>query len=283
MDIVGTKSIDVMFHGVRGSTPCHCPETFRYGGNTSCVSLNVVGQQQIILDLGTGLQYLGHQIVKEKKPFHATALLSHLHWDHVQGMPFFTPMMSDDAILDVYGPAQESGVQLQTAITEMIRPPMFPLGIMDFPGTFNFIDISDNDFYIGDFKIRSRQIPHVGNTLGFRVEIDGISVAYLSDHQQPYDGSFTVIESVHELVDDCDLLIHDSQYTPAEFKQKFNWGHCTPDFAVQVAKECRVKRLVMFHHDPLRNDSALDELAQMRVSEGLEVIVAAEGMTITLQ
>lgn len=280
---MGAMSMDVTFRGVRGSTPCHCPETARYGGNTSCVSLHVAGQQPLILDLGTGLQYLGQEISQGQAPFHGTALLSHLHWDHVQGLPFFAPMMRDDAILDVYGPAQEDGVPLHTAIGEMIRPPMFPLSIMNFPGTFRFIDLADNDFSIGEFKIRSRQIPHVGNTLGFRVEIGGISVAYLSDHQQPYDGSHTVIKAVHELVDDCDLLIHDSQYSPEEFQRKFNWGHCTPDFAITVATECRAKRLAMFHHDPLRHDSALDALAKTSVSGGLEIIVAAEGMTLTLQ
>lgn len=271
------------FHGVRGSSPCHGPDTARYGGNTSCVSLHAPGHDPIIFDLGTGLRYLAQQLTAaEKTPFRGTALLTHLHWDHAQGLPFFSPMLDESAEFDVYGPVQEDGQPLGDAVKNMIRPPMFPIDLAMFPGTFRFHDVTDNDFLVGDVAVRSRLIPHIGPTLGFRVEVSGVSVAYLPDHQQPYDGSFTIPDAVHELCDDVDVLIHDSQYTRDEFAKKFNWGHCTPEFAVAVAAQCRAKKLVMFHHDPVRTDASLDSLDQCGAVTGLEVVVAHEGLTLSL-
>lgn len=274
------------FHGVRGSSPCHGPDTARYGGNTSCVSLCAPGHSPVIFDLGTGLRYITRDIAKYcgsgDGAFRATALLTHLHWDHAQGLPFFTPMLDEEAELDVYGPAQDDGVSLEDAVKNMIRPPMFPIDLGMFPGTFRFHDVTDNDFMVDGMMVRSRLIPHIGATLGFRVDVAGKSVAYLPDHQQPYDGSFAISDGVRELCDDVDLLIHDSQYTREEFARKFNWGHCTPEFAVAVAAQCRVKKLVMFHHDPMRTDSSLDSLDQCGAVPNLEVVVAREGLTIDL-
>jgi ribonuclease BN (tRNA processing enzyme) len=135
-------------------------------------------------------------------------------------------------------------------------------------------------------NVRSRLVPHLGPTLGFRVEWKGKSVAYLSDHQQPHDGSFSVTDGARELVQGVDLLIHDSQYTTHEFPAKFNWGHCTIDYAVWLAKHCDVKTLALFHHDPTRSDDAIDELQRCAGAFGgegeLRVIAASEGLTVDL-
>jgi ribonuclease BN (tRNA processing enzyme) len=132
----------------------------------------------------------------------------------------------------------------------------------------------------------SRLVPHVGNTLGFRVDWHGRSVAYLSDHQQPFDGSMRASDGALDLVRGVDLLIHDAQYTPDEFRQKFNWGHCTVDYAVWLAAEAGVRRLALFHHDPVRHDDAVDALRDAAVSagaeHGVEVVAAREGLVVEL-
>jgi phosphoribosyl 1,2-cyclic phosphodiesterase len=132
----------------------------------------------------------------------------------------------------------------------------------------------------------ARTVPHCGPTLGYRVTWDGVSVAYLSDHQQPPDGSCDVPLGALELCDGADLVIHDAQYTPAEFARKSTWGHCTVEFAVRVAHQSGAKRLALFHHDPLRDDEALDELAretkELATCIGVEVMVASEGLTVSL-
>jgi phosphoribosyl 1,2-cyclic phosphodiesterase len=273
----------VVFHGVRGSTPCHGDDIRRYGGNTSCVSIEVVGQDPIIFDLGTGLRYFG-QTQPTDGSFRGSCLLSHLHWDHTQGLPFFTPILRPGAHLDVYAPIQEDGRSVEEAVSAFMQPPHFPIALEHLPGTVRFHDIGDDEFGIGSAKVMARLIPHVGNTLGFRVRTGGVDIAYLSDHQQPYDGSYAVADGARALVEGVDVLIHDAQFTPAEFAEKHNWGHCTVDYAIWLALECKVKTLVLFHHDPTRHDDAVDELlrcAQRFVAgRGLEVLAAYEGMRL---
>ena len=275
--------LNVTFHGVRGSTPCSGPTTAKYGGNTSCVSVTTDDQQPILFDLGTGLRYFGTQFAKLcDGALHATALVTHLHWDHVQGLPFFTPMLKAGSHLTVYGPLQSDGGSFQSAMERVVSPPTFPVDFDAFPGTFEFHSVSNTDFQIGKFKVMSRNVPHTGTTVGYRLEYNGKSVAYISDHQQPLDGSFAIPDSVRELASGVDLLIHDSQYTPEEFAVKANWGHCTPEFAIRIGAECGAKKVVLFHHDPERTDAQLDAIVSMTASCGVEVVAASEGQTITL-
>jgi len=280
------STLRVTFHGVRGSTPCHGEDIKRYGGNTSCVSLIAPGEEPIIFDLGTGLRYFGMDQPQDGS-FKGACLLSHLHWDHTQGLPFFVPILRPGAELDVYGPVQEDGTSVEWAMNRFMAPPHFPVTLAQLPGKIRFHDIGDEDFNIGGYKVRSRLIPHVGNTLGFRAEWNGMSVAYLSDHQQPLDGSFSMSRGARELVEDVDLLIHDAQYTPEDFEVKRTWGHCTVDYAVWLASNARVKRLALFHHDPTRHDDAIDELwaCAHRIGHkvGVEVFAASEGLTVELQ
>jgi phosphoribosyl 1,2-cyclic phosphodiesterase len=238
-----------------------------------------------MFDLGTGARYFG-ATQPVQPPFKGSCLLSHLHWDHTQGLPFFTPILKPGAELDIYAPQQDDGRPLERVFEEMICPPVFPVTIAQFAGTVRYHDLVDDDFAIGSMKVKARLVPHLGPTLGFRVEWGGKSVAYLSDHQQPHDGSFAVADGARELVQGVDLLIHDSQYTTHEFPAKYNWGHCTIDYAVWLAKHCDVKTLALFHHDPTRTDDALDELHRCAVTFGgesdLEVVAAYEGLTIEL-
>jgi phosphoribosyl 1,2-cyclic phosphodiesterase len=257
----------------------------RYGGNTSCVSLRSGDQPPIVFDLGTGLRYFGSSWPADRT-FEGTALLTHLHWDHVQGLPFFVPLLRDGAHLDVFAPVQEDGRSVREAFDAFLRPPYFPVTLEHLVGTVDFHDVEDAAFDVGRAHVMSRSVPHCGPTLGYRVSWDGVTVAYLSDHQQPSDGSHRIAPGASDLCADADLVIHDAQYTPSEFARKSTWGHCTVEYAVRVAHESGAKRLALFHHDPLRDDEALDELAretkELGACLGLEVIVAAEGSTLSL-
>ena len=255
----------------------------RYGGNTACVALEVDNEPPLILDLGTGLRFFG-----ETQPldgsFEGTALVTHIHWDHVQGLPFFPPVDRVGARLDVYGPAQEGG-NLHDVFGEFMRPPYFPVHFSDLRGAIQFHDVLDDDLSIGTAKIRVRPVPHCGPTVGYRIEWGGAKIAYISDHQAPI-ALDTVADSVLELADGVDLLIHDAQYWQKEFEAKAHWGHCTIEYAVLVAKEAGAHRLALFHHDPAHDDNEVDlilETAQKAAAgSGIdEVIAAAEGLHLT--
>jgi phosphoribosyl 1,2-cyclic phosphodiesterase len=273
----------VTFHGVRGSTPCHGPDTAKYGGNTSCVSVEAEGQRPILLDLGTGLRYFGQKYTASTSaPLDAVALVTHLHWDHIQGFPFFGPILQDGARLELFGPQQEDGTSFMHSVSNAIRQPTFPVELHDLRGKFEFHDVADDDFMIDGFSVMSRLVPHIGPTVGYRIEFGGKSLAYISDHQQPLDGSFTLPEGVRELAQDVDLLIHDSQYTMAEFEIKKTWGHCTSEFAIGIGSACNARRVALYHHDPDRTDGELDALRPCDAAGKSQVFVAREGATITL-
>jgi phosphoribosyl 1,2-cyclic phosphodiesterase len=254
--------VNVTFYGTRGSCPCSGDRYRRYGGNTSCLVVNVEGDEPLIVDLGTGLRALGDVLHKEVRalgtPLHATALLTHLHFDHILGLPFFSPLHDPGARLTVHGPAQPNG-SLKEALHKAVQPPVFPIHMEQFRGELLTIDTRDEDFSIGSTKIMARTIPHVGSTLGYRIEAEGRTMAYLPDHQAPVDRR-TITEAVLELCQGADLLVHDGQYTDDEFADKSDWGHSTAAFAVHVAAEAHVKRLLLSHHDPSHNDREIDRI-----------------------
>ena len=271
------------FYGVRGSTPCPCEGNRRYGGNTACVALESPGSEPVVLDLGTGLRYWG-QTQPDDGSFRGSALITHLHWDHIQGLPFFVPIDRHGARLDVYGPPQD-GSTLEEAFEGFMRPPYFPVRFGELRGDIAFHDIAAGELAVGDAKVTIDSVPHIGATNGYRVELGGASVAYVSDHQQPRDGTFEVASSVLGLCEGVDLLIHDAQYSPDEFAAKAHWGHCTVEYALEVARRAGCRRLVLFHHDPSHDDDTVDRLvsvAQAAAGPDLEVIGAAEGLTISM-
>jgi ribonuclease BN (tRNA processing enzyme) len=242
----------------------------------------VHGEPPIVLDIGTGLRFWGETLPQDGS-FRGTALVTHMHWDHVQGLPFFTPIDRPGAQLDIYGPTQEEG-SLGEVFNELMKPPYFPVRAAELRGDIRFHDINDEDLSIGNAKVNVRPVPHPGPTVGYRVQWDGVSIAYLSDHQEPADRS--VADDVLELCDGVDLLIHDAQYTEAEWHQKAHWGHCTVEYALIVAKEAGARRLVLFHHDPTRDDDQVDDILDgaRRQAEKIgleEVLAAAEGLTLS--
>ena len=220
------------------------------------------GDEPLIVDLGTGLRALGDVLLKEVRalgtPLQANALLTHLHFDHILGLPFFAPLHDPGARLTVHGPAQPKGT-LKDALHAAVQPPVFPIHMEQFRGELHTIDTRDEDFSIGSVKVLARSIPHSGATLGYRIEADGRTLAYLPDHQAPVDRR-TISEAVLELCAGADLLVHDGQYTDDEFANKADWGHSTAAFAVHVAAEAHVKRLLLSHHDPSHNDRELDRI-----------------------
>ncbi|MGE3619084.1 MAG: MBL fold metallo-hydrolase [Acidimicrobiia bacterium] len=249
------------------------------------MTLESPGQEPVILDLGTGLRFYGEVLAARGEAFRGSALVTHLHWDHVQGLPFFVPVLQPGSRLDVYGPPTERG-SLAESFDVFLRPPYFPVSVDELPGEIRFHDVLDDDFALEGAKVRARSVPHVGPTCGFRVEMGGRAVAYISDHQMPVDGSHAVVDEVLELCDGVDLLIHDAQYTPEEFAAKAHWGHSTIDFAVFVAAQAGVRRLVPFHHDPGHDDDAMDRLLDgARALPGAstidEVLAAHEGLHIS--
>jgi phosphoribosyl 1,2-cyclic phosphodiesterase len=281
--------VKLTFFGVRGSCPCSSDQQRRYGGNTSCVLVEVEGEPPLILDLGTGLRALGHYLHRSLRaagvPLHATVLLTHLHYDHVLGLPFFSPMQDPGAVLDVHGPSQQDG-SLREVLAGMVRPPFFPISMAEFRGELRCQDIEGPvDFSSGRIEIKARPVPHLGHTLGYRVEADGHSVAYISDHQAPLDRR-TVDKQVLDLCDGADLVIHDAQYTDDEFMTMAGWGHSTEAYAVRVASEAGAQRLILFHHDPAHSDKEVDRMLDhaRRVASGsqVEVKAAFEGMSVNL-
>lgn len=280
-------TLKLTFYGVRGSTPCSCSANERYGGNTACVVVEADGERPIVLDLGTGLRFYGQDLGRAGvEAFDGVALVSHLHWDHVQGVPFFGSVNHPDARMEVYAPRQE-GQSLLEAVCGFIRPPYFPVEIDALRGSITFNEVWDDEFTLGGYRVRALPVPHVGPTVGYRVERDGRSVAYVSDHQQPGCSATAVSTEVLELCRGVDVLIHDAQYTEEEFSWKHDWGHCTIEYAVEVAAQAQVGTLVLFHHDPDHHDDMVDELlssaAALAVGRGVSQVLAAhEGLVLTL-
>lgn len=289
--VINGEAFQVTFFGVRGSTPCQGDDVARYGGNTSCVAVEVPGHQPILLDLGTGARYFGMACATDR-PFHGTCLLSHAHWDHIQGLPFFPPILRDGAHLDIYAPEPDAAHthpsvgdgSIGDVLAAILRPPLFPVGLDAFPGEVAFHSLGERTFAIGEVDVTARLIPHIGPTLGYRLDWGGRSIAYLSDHQQPGIDVYATTDGVRELCDGVDLLIHDAQYTRPEFEHRATWGHSTVEYAVWVAKECGVRSLALYHHDPTHTDDQIDRIvaAAGMCAPEIEVLGAREGLTVEL-
>lgn len=270
--------------GVRGSTPCPGAEFARVGGHTSCVAVSLGdGPPTLVLDAGTGLRNLGALL--GGAPFRGTLLLSHLHWDHTQGLPFCRAMDRPDASTRVLVPAA-AGAALEV-LERGFSPPHFPITPRDLRGEWTFESLDAGERAVGGFGVTAREIPHKGGrTFGFRVEAEGASFAYLSDHS-PHDlgpgpgGVGEFHPAARALAAGVDVLIHDAQYTAAELPDRAHFGHAAAEYAVALAAEVGARRVVLFHHDPARTDDAVVELAR-RVARDVSfpVIAGTEGLDL---
>jgi ribonuclease BN (tRNA processing enzyme) len=287
------------FYGVRGSTPCDGARYARYGGSTSSVSLEAPGHAPVIFDLGTGVRAYGDAVTaklmadlganRAATPYTANVLLTHLHWDHIIGLPFFTPAFRPDARIQVHGPRQAEG-PLDEVFAGVMRPPYFPITPDQLGGDVQFVEVGTDAFALNGAKVLSRWVRHTDPALGFRVDMEGRSVTYISDHGPGCitdDPDDYVPPGVLELCDGADVLIHDAQHTLEEYEAKRHFGHSSIEYAIHVAKEGGVKHLVLFHHCPTHSDDDLDRIldhAQERSARigGPDVIAAHEGMQIHL-
>jgi phosphoribosyl 1,2-cyclic phosphodiesterase len=279
----------VRFWGVRGSVPAPGPETCRYGGNTSCVEVRA-GGELLILDAGTGIRKLGLALQAQGATVRGTLLISHAHWDHIHGLPFFAPAMSPGNRFDVYGCAG-SEPHMRTTLAGQMESPYFPLSLTDLPGTLVFHELGDDPIEIGPVRVQTIRLHHDGITLGFRIECAGRAIVYATD-QEPHvgaKGAEPVLDpALLQFAERADLLIADAQYTAEEYAERVGWGHSCVRDAVRLALAAGVAELALFHHDPERCDAAVDALLESARAEiagrggRLQCVAAAEGMELCL-
>lgn len=274
----------VRFWGVRGSIPTPGPDTVRYGGDTTCIEIRA-GEELVIIDAGSGIRRLGLHLLKEGKdnPINAHLLITHTHWDHIQGFPFFVPVFIPNNSFHVYG-CGHANKKLEEILSGQMEYEYFPVALTDMGASMEYIGISEQRFEIGEVTIQAMFMNHPGMALGYRVEHNGDAFVFTGDHE-PYQHLLSAAEEAYQVdgekisvaelemdefiarldnklvkfVDGADLLVFDTAYTYELYKaQKQGWGHSYPEYAVDIAVKAGVKRLALTHHDPLENDEDVD-------------------------
>jgi phosphoribosyl 1,2-cyclic phosphodiesterase len=286
-------SYSVTFWGTRGSIPTPGPQTSRYGGNTPCLSLSRDNGHMVVLDAGTGLYALGTELMRAGAPVRADLLLSHTHWDHIQGLPFFKPLSLRGSQVRVWGAAQQ-GVALSEILHRQMDPMFFPVPLAAFSAALNITEVSDQGPDIDGFAVRGFGLRHPGTTLGYRLAPrgGGPEFAYLTDNELGSGGEYSVPADwrrrLVEFLDGVHTLVHDAMYSESIIRARAGWGHSTPRQAVGLAAEARCRRLVLFHHDPEHDDAAIDALLRDAcdygrvAAPGLEIVAARDGLSLIL-
>ncbi|MGB3209213.1 MAG: MBL fold metallo-hydrolase [Desulforhopalus sp.] len=303
----------VRFWGVRGSIPSPGATTQKYGGNTACTELRVGPDNRIIIiDAGSGIRSLGNAIMANdlpRGPIRADIFLSHTHWDHIMGYPFFTPIYIPGTKLKVHGPMSFEDDPLREVVGGQMKYRYFPINFGELASDIEYVRLKeDPDIDLGGgLRLSTKLLNHPISALGYRFEYEGRTFCtcydtepfrnlFITDPDDPaydeamaFEGEEVAAEqnlAVEQFFSGADLLIYDSQYTDAEYTSRINWGHTTMEYAIAAANRAGVKRLAMFHHDPDRSDDTLDELAKIYCEPGkygeTEVFFAREGMEIEL-
>lgn len=284
----------VRFWGTRGSLPKPGQHTLRFGGNTACVEVESSAGTLIVIDGGTGLHALGQALVSSGNCRSGHLLISHTHWDHIQGIPFFAPFFGQDSRWQIYAP-KGFGSSIEDTLAGQMQYAYFPIRLDQMGARITFAELVEGTFDIADVRIRTQYMNHTALTLGFRLEADGASVVYASDHE-PYfahlasgrDPLSGRDRSHAEFAKNADLLIHDAQFTAEEYSGRIGWGHSPMEYAAAVARSARTPLLALTHHDPQRTDAELAALidklneAQPADSPVTSIFAAQEGQLIKL-
>ncbi|MDB4945326.1 MAG: Metal-dependent hydrolase of the beta-lactamase superfamily [Labilithrix sp.] len=268
----------IRFWGVRGSIASPGPETAGVGGNTSCVEV-VCGKTRIVLDAGTGLRGLGNHLLRENEPLDLTLLLSHYHWDHIQGLPFFVPVYMKQAEITIVGGA--NGVMSVTeALAHQMTAPVFPVRLDEASARLTTREVKPaQTFDVGEAKVTVAKGNHPGGVLAYRIEHEGQSLVYATDTEH-YAG---VDPALRALALGADVLIYDSQYSPEEYPSRMGWGHSTYREGAALASSAGVGQYVLFHHDPARTDEGVAAFETAARDLYAPSVAAREGMILDLQ
>lgn len=274
--------------GCRGSVATPGPATVRAGGNTSCVEVRIDDETVVVLDAGTGIRVLGQALLAKGVCPELHLLLSHLHLDHIEGLGFFAPLWSPETTLHVWGPASPVR-SLRESVARCLSPPLFPRELGEIPANVIYHDAPERPWQVGAATVLALPVEHPGPTVGYRIELDGRTLAYIPDHEPALAGDIASAApewiSGFALAKDVDVLVHDAQFSEAEYPLRVGWGHSSVADAVMFARRASARELVLFHHDPSHSDADLELLAErateLAVGNG-GVRLAAEGSELLL-
>jgi len=266
-----------VLHGVRGSVPVDGEQFYRHGGATTAYSLRSGEATLLVIDAGTGIRSLVPSWTG--RPVTVHLFLTHYHHDHLNGLPFFAPLLAEGSRLVVYGHPSEGGVHVADAVRGFMRPPWFPVSIEDVAAVVEFVDLNERPTTLGDVTVSSARLSHPQGVTGYRLEVDGHALVVATDHER---GDEAGDDSLRRLAEGTDVLLHDAQYLPAEYPDHVGWGHSTWRDAVAAAREAGAGRLVLVSHDPRRSDSAIDAMCAAAQKAFRETQAGRPGMTIRL-
>jgi len=280
--------VQVTIWGCRGSLATPGRDTVRYGGNTSCLEVELANGSVFVLDAGTGIRELGAKL-ERRNVRRIQLLLTHLHLDHVEGLRFFGPLWDEQVEIDIWGPPSPL-VSLRDRIARAFSPPLFPIEIADVPARLNFNDVPREQWILDGATLRAEKIVHPGPTVGYRIESDDRTLAYLPDHEPALTGSISERSldwiSGASLAARADLLVHDAQFSEEEYSHRVGWGHSSSADAIAYSRAVGADRIVLFHHDPSHDDVWLDESEQRAQlaagSNGVVPTLAREGMVLAV-
>lgn len=293
------------FWGVRGSIPTPGKPTVRYGGNTPSLELRLDNDELIIFDAGTGIRGLGDHLIANGESLNTYLLITHPHWDHIQGFPFFKPALISGNEITIIG-TERKEINLQRIIADQMNRIYFPVQLNELKAKINFRPIGEEEFTIFGATVKTMYVNHPGFTVGYRLEYKGKSLVYISDNE-PFDReaadrmtNFEKVvqdkyaamagdpnQRVYDFARDADVLIHDCTYTPEEYIEKVGWGHSHYLFTLKVAAEANAKHLVLFHHEPNHNDEKVDDILNKAKKEiktkkfAFRCTAAREGLELT--
>ena len=269
----------VKFWGVRGSIACPAMSHMKYGGNTSCIEV-LAGEHRTVLDAGTGIRLLGQDFLRESV-MDVHLLLTHTHWDHINGFPFFVPAYDPRRTLHIMAGHLKGGVSIQDVLSAQMDNPMFPVPLGAMQSKLNIEDFNaGEDFDLHpDLHVRTAPLRHPNGATGYRIEHDGKAMCYITDTEHVPGRPD---ENVLGLIEGADLVIYDCTYTEEEFPSKISWGHSTWNEGVALCKAANVKRLAIFHHDPDHDDDFMDNIAEVSREAWPNSFVAREGTVVSL-